>query len=1030
MPPPKQPAPPPAQCGFPKPDGTLVDEAVLREAVVKEAQKELARWFDQRTKTFQNEGTDARFGDLVRYWMTGFNGKIHPGTLDAAQKAANAPGITYENLGDRTLNAAILRLKGVAKAVDDKSTAVYDKSAAVDTAAEKLKEAVEKTATADDAVKAADKKVRTAGTSVRDAEARVNRAARLSSPAAAAELGRAKEKLREAIETQLTERTTRDEAKRALESAKREHDDAIKARGEARRALDRALPAQQLASQKLRSLSGDKDPALTWDQKNREKVRKQLLKTAGSMDAGNIEEVLRLAHRSRADAEAWSAVFVVSCVRTAALRLGLEAMNSSAAPVGLDGLLKASRKHSDYIVEALERKTRSQDGSYHAFAPGERVVQIGHIIASDRKFGISAREVQGLSERLIGRELHCDIVTVINDSGKGPYAETIGGNIGHTVRRRRYPLHADGKLIVSKDTLVLQEKEDGTFPDVEPQPPSPTRLVAANTRRIIALLCPIAQCRTASKPAPTNKGGRSGKGEEYLGRSADLESPFMNEEILPTELWRESLAGVEWLALQSPFFAQIHRPFGDGGFRDSREERDVDAPPVREEHEDEFPYDGHEQFFVGSPEEEWTPDTEALAAGSPFQNAFEHEFEANDLTNRQEEPEEESGEGDEGEWDEGFGDASLEEESYDTAEAEAGGGTAFIDRALVEAGGEAAREDDENTASLAEELEDGFSLDPSDSAGLDLEENEFRLNLLPPKAQQQFSKGKSFWRQAAAEAILAGVGDPNVLANLIFFMHHADRLTAGVGKPLIKTDPEFLKLRAEWNLYRTIATGLLRPASAAPVYDVFLPANPSGTYEGYVAAPTTGRITLMAHGRNSNGASSSIDETETLESMQAAIESLGPNDSVLLAAWQFIPTALCLTGPSATGMKTRVYTMVNRLVHSKLILVDDQALSMGSANANPRGFFVDTELNVMLRDAEAVKTFRHSLWAHDLGVSAKTVEAWGVPDFIPQWDAVAKANDGLQATPEQMAGEGVVPFDPTTVKGKRSFLNLDILSEI
>ncbi len=58
--------------------------------------------------------------------------------------------------------------------------------------------------------------------------------------------------------------------------------------------------------------------------------------------------------------------------------------------------------------------------------------------------------------------------------------------------------------------------------------------------------------------------------------------------------------------------------------------------------------------------------------------------------------------------------------------------------------------------------------------------------------------------------------------------------------------------------------------------------------------------------------------------------------------------------------RIRIYTMFYKegIVHSKLILVDDQVLSMGSSNANERGFFVDTELNVMLDHAETVKNFR------------------------------------------------------------------------
>ena len=105
-----------------------------------------------------------------------------------------------------------------------------------------------------------------------------------------------------------------------------------------------------------------------------------------------------------------------------------------------------------------------------------------------------------------------------------------------------------------------------------------------------------------------------------------------------------------------------------------------------------------------------------------------------------------------------------------------------------------------------------------------------------------------------AEAIRAGIRNPNDLANLIFFMHHPERMSARVGKIIAEEEPDFAKLRAEWNQHRSIATGLLEspatsktPTNAACA--VFLPANPSKNYEDYVAEPTTGRITLMINGR-------------------------------------------------------------------------------------------------------------------------------------------------------------------------------------
>lgn len=612
----------------------------------------------------------------------------------------------------------------------------------------------------------------------------------------------------------------------------------------------------------------------------------------------------------------------------------------------------------------------------------------------------------------------------------------------------------------------------------------------------------------------------------------------------------------------------------------------------------------------------------------------------------------------------------------------------------------------EEGAYPAETEGEGVSPEELSPPEAELEEEEFRLNRLPAKARQHFSKGGASWRDAVAEAIGAGINNPNDLADIIFFMQHPERMSSGVGKPITRNESEFFKLRAEWELYRTIATRRLTPSAPCPV---FLPTIGSWKYEQYVAAPTTGRITLMLNGRNSGGSGHVDDQTEAFDSMQETVESLGRGDSVFLAAWQLKPTAMDLTRPNPAGMKNwgelfvqkategvririivsdmppdgvgfksdvqdlkklvdklpasardnfkfivsmhpaklldprklfmdsvnvathhqkymvvkkgtstiaycggldispprtpkgwagflvwhdiharlegritrdlerefilrwnrekdksteprhpgwktleslaqaplapsdlearknvhklqmlrtvsvgayphdirrddiwqgyfrligcatrfifmenqyffepkladaivkqaeaqpaliviivvsfetddptnpytqhgralqnefftrlfagtpstrlRVYTMLGRLVHSKLVLVDDQFLSVGSANANPRGFFMDTELNVMLDDPAAVKGFRHKLWIHDLGLLPGKVASWGVPDFIPQWDVVAKFNDKLRKTPEKMVGESVIPFDPRTVKGQRAPYIPDVLSE-
>jgi phosphatidylserine/phosphatidylglycerophosphate/cardiolipin synthase-like enzyme len=591
-------------------------------------------------------------------------------------------------------------------------------------------------------------------------------------------------------------------------------------------------------------------------------------------------------------------------------------------------------------------------------------------------------------------------------------------------------------------------------------------------------------------------------------------------------------------------------------------------------------------------------------------------------------------------------------------------------------------------------------------------EAEFLVNNLPAQVQPHFSKGGSAWRPAVAEAIKAGIRDPKDLANLIYFMQHPDRIAGGAGTRIRKEDADFVKARAEWMLYRTIATGMLS-GDGRPQCSLFLSAEAGSGYTDFMAAPTTGRVTLFINGRSGTDQLSATDRVDTFTSMQAAVAATKKGDFVYLAAWQFNPGEVALTagpagqtwadlllGRAKAGVKIRVimsdfdalgapwkskladidaliarlgvndrdnlkyivslhparglildptagnkpriasvathhqkflvvrsgdagtafcggldisgertpvpskgwlhavwhdtharlegrivrdlerefverwnrekaastaplladwqppetltlsahsstdksaarnphklqmlrtvsvgqapadikrddiwqayfrligcatrflhfenqyfteprmadaivrqseaqkgliaifvipiltddpenalrdhiralqhdffsrlfagmpasrrrvFGMVGRYVHAKLAVADDRALSVGSANANQRGFYLDSELNVMLDDAAAVRTFRHRLWAHDLGVAERVVAGWTVSNFLSKWDVVANRNDSLRKTPQKMSGEAVVPFDPLILKGKKTPGLPDVWGEV
>jgi hypothetical protein len=477
-------------CGFHRHDKTVVSEADLRAAIAAAAVNERASWFPGAGGPFQKEDADARFGDLVRYWLAGRNSDVRPGRLEAAQAAAIDPGVTYGNLLDATLGSAIQTFKAAEALVNARAADVYMRSGELDTARSEL-----------DAARAA---VKTSAGNTRAAAARAAADAKAAHAAAAS----------------------------ALAAARREHGKALDAR---------------------KKLAG---AAQNWDTKDRTKARTDLLAKSGTTNPQDIrtlvDTALQLAHQSRADIEAWSAVFVSSVVRSAALGLKLEALTSRGGHDGRDRLLKASQRHWEYVVGARERKGKAVTGAYHAFGPRDRTVQIGDIIVIDRKdFAERPEPLRTLG----ASNLHGDIVTrILHENGKPTCAETIGGNVAHAVRRRRYPL-ADGKLIVAGNRLFAQEDDAGQFAPFRTLPRVPTMLDVASTGRIMALLSPVMECRAASTSKPSGTGGRTGRELEL-----ELESPFVDEEILVDQSAPAFDAAVERLALESPFEHIVQPP--------------------------------------------------------------------------------------------------------------------------------------------------------------------------------------------------------------------------------------------------------------------------------------------------------------------------------------------------------------------------------------------------------------------------------------------------------------------------------------
>ena len=194
---------------------------------------------------------------------------------------------------------------------------------------------------------------------------------------------------------------------------------------------------------------------------NRKAVRAKIVAAApsGSVSGleGAIENALRKAHDFSSDIMAWSAVFVGSCVRAAAIKLKLEGVLAGRHE-GKDGLLAMSFRHTEYIAAARGRK-KGKQGAYLAFQPKGRVIKKGgHHPHRSRGRNHDGDPHHVASSRGTAQFLHCDIVCGAQNRWPQPDAETIGGNVTHTVRRRRYPLTATGELMVSPRTTSISRR--------------------------------------------------------------------------------------------------------------------------------------------------------------------------------------------------------------------------------------------------------------------------------------------------------------------------------------------------------------------------------------------------------------------------------------------------------------------------------------------------------------------------------------------------------------------------------------------
>ncbi len=90
----------------------------------------------------------------------------------------------------------------------------------------------------------------------------------------------------------------------------------------------------------------------------------------------------------------------------------------------------------------------------------------------------------------------------------------------------------------------------------------------------------------------------------------------------------------------------------------------------------------------------------------------------------------------------------------------------------------------------------------------------FRLTEFPADTRTTFHSGGALWPLAVQQAIKGGVKRVDPLTNLVFFMHHPERMTDGTGRALDPSEANFQRLAAEWTGFRTMIQPLLKKPSS------------------------------------------------------------------------------------------------------------------------------------------------------------------------------------------------------------------------
>lgn len=136
--------------------------------------------------------------------------------------------------------------------------------------------------------------------------------------------------------------------------------------------------------------------------------------------------------------------------------------------------------------------------------------------------------------------------------------------------------------------------------------------------------------------------------------------------------------------------------------------------------------------------------------------------------------------------------------------------------------------------------------------------------------------------------------------------------------------------------------------------------------------------------------------------------------------------SLYTSGPT-TGLHPFAYRSV--YVHAKVAIIDDEWLTVGSANLNNRGLVTDSEINALVHEPQLACDLRVKLWAEHLNLPVEQVaQADPIKMIDGEWRERAAANQKIMHEKENPLPSAIYPFEIGRMPGAWFLEEVEVLT--